>query len=59
MAVWHLNHRHLGQSFTSSEVKAMLVSKDFEGVPGFQPGHQAQLEPAFREWLAELQADAS
>lgn len=58
LAVWHLDHRKDGPSFSESDVREMVSAKDFSRIPGYRQEHEVQLRGAFEEWLHDIEKDA-
>ena len=57
LAVWHIQRREAGPSYTLVEINAMLATGDFSHVPDYTSSAAEFLERVFREFVADVNSE--
>ena len=53
-AVWHLQHRETGPSYTLVEINGMVATRDFSRIPGYIASAAEFLERMVRRFVADV-----
>ena len=53
-AVWHVDHRAKGPTFSYATVRKMLAQGDFSAIPGYAAKYEEQLREALMKFLANV-----
>jgi hypothetical protein len=57
LAVWHVDHRKEGPTFTFTQIKEMLSQRKYSNIPGYENASQGLLEAAFQQFVSDVTSE--